>query len=83
MPYLDHFGRLARESLEASRPKLYRELEATGKLGSFLYQLQEMAKNVFAEAIEGGASHGQALELAYHQLALPSESDQPNLGESP
>jgi hypothetical protein len=83
MPYLDHFGRLARESLEASRPKLYRELQASGKLEAFLYQLQEQAKDVFAEAIGGGASHGQALELAHRQLALPSESEQPNLGESP
>lgn len=74
---------LARAHLKEHRPKLYRELEASGDLESFLEDRREAASRVLDEYLSRGLSYDQGWEAASRELFLPSEEDVPLLGEEP
>lgn len=65
------------------RPKIYRELQQSGRLNQAAQQAADNTGEALADCIESGMSYDQAWEYVREQyLFFPSEEDMPHLGES-
>jgi hypothetical protein len=74
----------AKEHWKKYRPKMYAALVASGKLNYHLKQAVERTKDQYCRAIEDGMEPHEAWEAVRESyLFLPSEEDQPSLGEDP
>jgi hypothetical protein len=72
---LSLLARHAKEMWEIQNPKLVRELKRQGVLDEYLEKAADLASEVMAELIAGGASYDQAMELvAREYLPLPPRS---------
>ncbi len=80
---LGRFAQIAHDHLKEHRPKMYRELKASGQLEEFLKERAEAAGSLLSDLIGQGAAHDAAWEEASRELYLPTEEDVPHLGESP
>jgi hypothetical protein len=80
---LSPWAQEAKEHLRQHRPRMYAALEKSGKLDS---QVQKMANNAskeFLSAANNGMDPFEAeSEAKKNNIFLPSEEDQPHLGES-
>lgn len=70
------------KNLEQDRPNLYQELKSSGQLESYLDQKVESVKNQVCDLVEKGSQMHEAKNVVLRQELLPSESDQPILGET-
>ena len=84
MGRLGPWGLQAKEHWKEHRPKMYRQLEESGRLEDALYAAQELTVAAMADLIERGVNWYQAWELIREEwLFLPSEEDVPELGSDP
>jgi len=79
MAQLSRFAVLAGNHLRQHRPKLYRELQQSGRLQAFLQERGKAASDLLGSLVESGRSWDQAWELAKDEIYLPTEQDVPNL----
>jgi hypothetical protein len=69
---------------EKFRPKMYRELQENGTLDQQAQNAANLTRDALGDLIEKGLPHNQAWELVRENWAfLPSEDQQPHLGETP
>src|SRR5215469_5407563 len=80
-------GRWATEAkahLQRYRPKMARQLEKDGKLDDWARRAADGAGNQYAQSVENGVFPLEAESEAKRQhMFLPSEQDEPLLGEDP
>ncbi len=80
---LTRWGQMAKEHWRKFRPKMYRDLEQSGKLEEMLFKHQEMAKREAGELARQGLNQIEIEEIVLPQyILLPSEAEMPNLGQS-
>lgn len=80
---LSGWAQQAKKHWKTYRPKMYRQLQRSGRLNETLQQAAENTGEALADCIEKGMKYDQAWELVREMwLFLPSEEDQPKLGES-
>ena len=70
------------ENLRIDRPNLYRKLQESGQLKSYLKETSEQAMRASVQLAKR-MNPFQAESEAIRTYLLPSEEDQPNLGEGP
>lgn len=81
---LGPWGKKGLEHWKKHRPKMYRELEKSGKLMPILEALEERAGQLFASLVADGWDAWEAEEHAMREyLLLPTEEDMPELGVNP
>ncbi len=74
----------AKEHWQKYRPKMYKALQEKGTLHKHLNAAVERTGNEYCQAIENGMEPHEAWEaVRENHLFLPSEQDQPSLGEDP
>ena len=74
----------AKEHWKKYRPKMYAALEKKGTLHKHLNAAVEQTRDEYAQAIYNGMEPHEAWEaVRENHLFLPSEEDQPSLGEDP
>lgn len=84
MKPLSPWAQEANDHLQKYRPKLHRQLTQSGQLENYLNGAVERAKDEFVNNVQSGMSALEAQsEAKRNHLFLPSEEDQPNLGENP
>ena len=71
------------ENLRIDRPKMYQRLKESGQLNEYLNAVKEQASELALELSKQGMNPFQAESEAIRTFLLPSEEDQPNLGETP
>lgn len=70
------------ENLRIDRPKLHKKLSESGQLKSYLIEISEQAIRAYVQLAQK-MDPFQAESEAVRMFLLPSEEDEPNLGESP
>lgn len=81
---MESLAHLAIEHWQKVRPKLYAELKASGDLERLARAAAKRTREAHANLIEQGWAPDQAWEAVREDwVFLPSEEDQPNLGENP
>ena len=74
----------AKEHWKKYRPKMFKALQESGKLNHHLNNAVERTGDEYCKAIEDGMEPHEAWEaVRENHLFLPSEQDQPSLGEDP
>ena len=80
-PLLSGWAHQAADHWKRFRPKLYQQLQSSGRLEEAANRAAELTKDELSLLIERGASHQEAWEQVREKyLFLPSEEDQPELG---
>lgn len=83
---LDHdlWAREAKAHWQKYRPKMYSELEKSGQLENVLRNAVQRAEDQNVASLQSGMHPLEAESEAKKQhLLLPTEEDQPHLGENP
>jgi hypothetical protein len=83
MAKLSRLAALAGHHLRQHRPKLYRELQQSGRLQAFLQERGKAASDLLGSLVEQGRSWDQAWEVAKDEIYLPTEADVPKLVPPP
>ncbi len=81
---LSGWGYQAVEHWKKYRPKMYAQLQKSGRLNEEAESAAKKTSEALNDLLEQGYSHDQAWEAVKENwMFLPSEEDQPNLGENP
>ena len=73
-----------KEHWKEHRPKLYAELQKNGQLHQRAVKAVDQTQEELLDLVNQGANYDQAWEAVRERhMFLPSEEDQPDLGESP
>jgi hypothetical protein len=74
---------LYKANLKENRPQMYRELVESGEMEKVAKEQDRKAGELYGTMIEKGSRVDEAREVALKEyILLPSEEDQPRLGES-
>jgi hypothetical protein len=71
------------ENLRIDRPNLYWKLKESGQLKEYLTEIGNQAMQTYIQLARRGMNPFEAESEAIRTYLLPSEEDQPNLGEGP
>jgi len=80
-PKLDCREQEVANHLQEHRPTMYAELVKSGRLEAEVKRMHREAGEEYADLILKGVPPNQAQEMSQEREFLPSEKDQPHLGE--
>ena len=80
---LGGLGRLAQRHWQEFRPKMYADLQQSGRLIQILKQAEYLALQTISWLMARGMSYGEAWEIVQDEILLPSEEDAPDLSYTP
>jgi hypothetical protein len=69
------------DHLKENRPRMYADLVRAGRLEAVVKRMHQEAGEEYASLILKGVPPNQAQEMSQEREFLPSEKDQPHLGE--
>lgn len=78
----DALAILIRDHLQANRPRMWKELQEAGEANAYLEREAAKASDQMDLLMDQGTSYHLAREMALREVLLPSEKDQPNLGQT-